>query len=165
MPRRYFETWYYHIYNRWFDKKIIFKNDIDFERFYKTIIKNLAVYENIKIISYCLIPNHFHLILDYTESTPGLNDMSKFMWNIQNWYWKYFNLKYEIKWAVFEWRFKAKLINDNDYLDKCIAYVNFNSLKHEIVDNINEYRWTSYHQIDKKKIDQFKDLFLGELEM
>jgi len=49
-------------------------------------------------------------------------------------------------------------------LSKCLAYVNFNALKHGIVDNINNYKWTSYHQINKKEIEQYKDLFLDELE-
>jgi REP element-mobilizing transposase RayT len=95
--------------------------------------------------------------------------MKKLQWSYSVW----FRVKYpledgtgtQLKLPVFEWRFKSKLITDDDYLNKCIAYVNFNPLKHEIVDNIENYKWTSYHQIDKKKIDQFKDLFLDELEM
>jgi len=67
---------------------------------------------------------------------------------------------------LFEWRFKAKLIKDEDYLSKCLAYVNFNALKHEIVDNIDNYSWTSYHQItNKEKINKYKDLILWELEI
>lgn len=42
--------------------------------------------------------------------------------------------------------------------------MNFNPLKHNIVDDINNYKWTSYHQINKEKIDKYKDLILDELE-
>jgi len=56
------------------------------------------------------------------------------------------------------------LIQDEEYLAKCIAYVNFNPLKHQIVDNIDNYKWTSYHQIEKTKIEKYKDLLLDELE-
>jgi len=161
MPRRSFEKWYYHVYNRWFEKMIIFKNKYDFERFYKLIIKYLKdeKFQEIKILSYCFLPNHFHMIVD----NPGVK-LSKFVWNIQNAYWKYYNLKYERRWPVFEWRFKAKIIDSDEYLEQCLAYVNFNALKHNIVDNIDNYKWTSYHQIDKKKIEKYKDLVLEELE-
>lgn len=161
MTKRTFENWYYHVYNRWLEKQIIFRNDSDFERFYKIVIKysNLEKYKDIKVFSYSFMPNHFHFII----STPWI-ELSCFIWDIQNSYAKYFNLKYLRKWQLFEWRFKAKLIYDENYLSKCIAYVNFNPLKHEIVSDINDYKWTSYHQIDKSKIEKYKDLILNELE-
>ena len=161
MSKRSLEAWYYHVYNRWFEKQVIFKNDYDFERFYKLVIKysNLEKYDDIKILSYSFLPNHFHFII----FNPGV-ELSSFMWNIQNAYAKYFNIKYERKWQLFEWRFKAKLINSDEYLSQCLSYVNFNAIKHNIVDNIEDYKWTSYHQIDKKKIEKYKDLELNELE-
>ena len=70
----------------------------------------------------------------------------------------------KVKWPFFEWRFKAKIIDNEDYLMKCLAYVNYNALKHGIVDNISEYKWTSYNQIDNKWIQQYKDLILDEME-
>jgi len=66
---------------------------------------------------------------------------------------------------VFEWRFKAKLIKDEQYLFQCLTYVNYNAVKHEIVKDINDYSRTSYHQIENKnKINKYKDLILDELE-
>ncbi len=70
----------------------------------------------------------------------------------------------QMRLPVFEWRFKAKIIDNEDYLEKCLAYVNFNALKHEIVDNIDNYKWTSYHQLNKVKLEKYKDLSLDELE-
>ncbi len=98
---------------------------------------------------------------------PGVvyGNISDFMWNLQNAYSKYFNIKYKRKLTLFEWRFKAKLIDNDDYLNQCLAYVNFNPLKHEIVDNIDNYKWTSYHQMNKEKLKKYKDMSLDELEM
>ena len=93
------------------------------------------------------------------------NDFSQFMWKIQNAYAKYFNIQQSQKWQLFEWRFKTKKINSQKYLKQAISYVCFNPIKHEIVKNISDYKWTSYHQIDKKKIEDYKDLILRELEM
>lgn len=170
------ENNYYHIYNRWYNKNIVFKNDADFEKFYSYIVTFLKDYESIKMVSWSFMPNHFHFIIHYKgtgslnkEPVPNhQNDVSKFMKRLQ---WSY-SIRHRVKHPLgtgtklpfFEWRFKAKLIQDEEYLAKCIAYVNFNPLKHQIVDNIDNYKWTSYHQIDKTKIEKYKDLLLEELE-
>ena len=110
------------------------------------------------------MPNHFHLIVHNLETGLTLSD---FMRKLQVSYAMYFKKNYEtgLKTPVFEWRFKAKLIKDEKYLAQCIAYVNYNPLKHAIVDNIDNYKWTSYHQIDKKKIEKYSDMILDELEI
>jgi len=155
----------YHVYNRWFEKQFLFKNDNDYQRFLNTMKKYNNIYTWIKIYSYCLLPNHFHMILSSSKS--GL-EISDFMRKLQQWYAMYFKTKLspdlKTRGQFFEWRFKAKFIKDEEYLAKCLAYVNFNPIKHEIVDNIDDYKWTSYHQIDKKKIEKYKDLILDELE-
>ena len=156
---------YYHIYNRWFDKQIIFRSDDDFERFYKTIIRYNKIYKWIKILAYCFLSNHFHIIITSNES--GI-EITNFMRKIQQSYAMYFktNLSADLKnkWPVFEWRFKSKLINTDEYLEQCLAYISFNPVKHQIVDNIDDYKWTSYHQINKKRLEKYKDYILEELE-
>jgi putative transposase len=157
----------YHIYNRWFEKQIIFRNKNDFERFMKTMIKYNKDFNWIKIYSYCFLPNHFHLIVSSNKS--GL-EISDFMRKIQQSYAMYFKLSsspdLKKRWQVFEWRFKAKFIQDEEYLERCLAYVNFNSIKHEIVKSIDDYERTSYHQLaNKDKINKYRDLVLDELEI
>ncbi len=157
------ENHYYHVYNRWFQKQTLFTNNNDFERFYKYIIKESKDNDKIKIVSWSFMPNHFHFVIHNLET--GL-DLSDFMRKIQVSYAMYFKRNNEtgLKVPVFEWRFKAKLLKDQDYLARCIAYVNFNPLKHAIVYNIDNYKRTSYHQIDKNKLEKYKDLTLDELE-
>jgi len=158
------ENNYYHVYNRWFEKQIIFKSDNDFKRFYKYIIKYQKEYKDkLSIVSYSFMPNHFHFVIQVKQTGLFLSD---FMRKIQVSYAMYFKRNFEtgLRTPVFEWRFKAKIIDNDEYLEQCLAYVNFNPLKHKIVDNIDNYKWTSYHQIDKKKIEKYKDLELDELE-
>ena len=156
----------YHIYNRWFEKQFIFRFEKDYERFIKTMKKYNDIYNWIKIYSYCLLPNHFHMIISSSKS--GL-EISDFMRKIQQSYAMYFKTTsspdLKIRGQLFEWRFKSKLIKEEEYLVKCLAYVNFNPLKHNIVDDINNYKWTSYHQINKNKIEKYKDFILDELEV
>ena len=163
MPIRTFEPGYYHIYNRWFEKMTIFKNMSDFERFYKLVLKYLSSpkYAGIKILAYSFLPNHFHCVV----STSWI-EISSFFGDLQNAYGKYFNIKYERKGQLFEWRFRARFIQDEEYVAQCLSCVNFNAVKHRIVENIDDYPWTSYHQItDKDKIEKHRDLILDELEL
>ncbi|MDD2565982.1 MAG: transposase [Candidatus Gracilibacteria bacterium] len=160
------ENTYYHIYNRGFQKQIIFKDKYDFERFYKYIIKEQKDFLNIKIVSYCFLPNHFHFIVHNIETGLSLSD---FMRKIQGSYAMYFKAKHKtetgLRMPVFEGRFKAKIIENEEYLAKCLTYVNYNAIKHNIVKNIEDYQFTSYHQLtNKEKINEYKDLILDELE-
>jgi len=161
------ENWYYHIYNRWFNKVTIFNNRLCFERFYWIIIKYLKEYEHIKMVSYSFLPNHFHFIIRNGENGTG-TQISEFMKKIQWAYCRWHRIKFPLdigtKLPFFEWRFKAKYIETDQYLEQCLAYVNFNPLKHNLVENIQDYKWTSYHQLDTHKISKYKDLILSELE-
>ncbi len=161
------ENNYYHIYNRWFDKQIIFRDKQDYQKFYTYVLKFLEEFPSIKVVSYCLLPNHFHFVLKNIET--GL-DISKFMKKVQWSYVMYYKAKNKetglvSRWPFFEWRFKAKHINTEQYLFQCLAYVNFNPLKHEIVKDIKDYPYTSYHQLkNRNKIENYKDILLEELE-
>ena len=160
---------YYHIFNRWFNKNIIFRNNSDFERFIAIIVKYNKIYDWIKILAYSILPNHFHIILITNKEN---SDISNFVWKIQQSYLMYFKTKYkdkylEIKWKTFfEWNFKIKYINSEEYLKQCISYVIYNSIHHKIVKNIEDYKWSSYHLLkNKDKINNYKDLILNELEI
>ena len=155
----------YHVYNRGFEKNHIFRYERDYGRFLKTMKKYTEIFSGIKIYSYCLLPNHFHIIL---HSSNDSSDISDFMRKLQQSYVLYYrnsHLDNVVKWPFFEWRFKAKIIDNKQYLAQCIGYVNYNPLRHGIVDSIDMYKWSSYHQIDTSKIISYKDLILSELEI
>ena len=146
----------------------IFINDSDYQHFYKLIIKNLECekFKWIKIISYCFLPNHFHFVINMTNR--GIEDpniISNFFWSIQNSYTKYFNKVYERKWQLYEWRFQANIIETEEYYHKCISYVALNPVKHNIVENIDDYKWSSYNQINKKMLEKYKNIELKVLEL
>jgi len=153
MPKRSLQDWYYHIYNRWLNKESIFLTNEDYNKFLSLISRFLRKYYVVKIISYSLLPNHFHFVL-YSFNWKCISDL---IWLIQRCYSRYFNKKYKRTWwKLFQWRFNSKIIRTDDYLKKCQSYVNFNPLKHNIVKNIEDWPYTSYHQIvnnNKKRQD------------
>jgi putative transposase len=139
---------FYHIYNRGTDKRIIFKDEKDYQRFinllyllnnkdpleYRLVTKKLNHYEifNFKrgprlvsIGAYCLMPNHFHLLIK--EETE--NGISAFMLKILTGYSMYFNKKYKRTGSLFEGPFKATHLDSDDYLKYIYSYIHLNPIK------------------------------------
>ena len=171
---------YYHIYNRGTDKRKVFLNDYDFERFLQSMdefnstkpIGSIFAYSFVKsqlrrptsklveIVCYCLNPNHFHLILE--QRVDG--GISEFMKRLSGGYTKYFNFKHKRSGVLFQGKFKAIHINSNEYLLHASSYVNLNNQVHKLSgdlfrSSLDEYIDRSRVGFCKKNIvlDQFKN--------
>ena len=132
---------FYHVYNRGVDKRNIFIDESDRNRFIKSIIafndinrveKNslskIKVFpsENpyVKIHAFCLMNNHFHLLLE-----PLIEKgVQKFMHRLSDGYSKYFNIKHERSGSLFEGRYKAKWVDNDVYLQHLLRYIHLNPL-------------------------------------
>ena len=149
---------YYHIFNRWFEKQNIFFSHSDYYRFYKTILRYAKEqFPKIDLVSYCFLPNHFHFIL--ISKAEDEFYISNFMRKIQQSYSQYYKAKHSVwKWPVFEWRFKVNPIQDEQYLEQCFVYVNFNAVKHWLVDDIKNWDYTSFHMLDDSKKNQYLNM-------
>jgi len=153
----------YHIYNRGRNKQQLFFMHRDYERFLENLHKFQKSCPNIEIFAWCLIPNHFHFLLieksrdqdqdqdTYPKDTyPKAKQISKFMQKLQQAYAAFFNAKYGesvkkgLKGPVFEGRFKAKAVEDEDYLYHLRRYIEWNAVKHEMVDKPEEWLYSSY---------------------
>ncbi len=127
---------YYHVYVRGNNKQIIFANQLDFHYFINLFERYLSnkeshnsdnyLYPNylgkIRLIAYCMMPNHFHLLV-YQVDTPYLE---KFMRSLMTSYGKYFNLKYKRTGPIFESRYKAVRIDNESYLQHISRYIHLN---------------------------------------
>lgn len=131
---------FYHVYNRGLLKKKLFKVVRDYSRFiYKLSV--LIAELPFRLHSYCLMPNHFHLLLEQVEE--GV-DVSELMNKLLGSYGKYFNTKYQGKGAVFEGRFQAKQIQTDPSLLQVSKYIHRNPLEAGLVDRLLDYPWSSY---------------------
>jgi putative transposase len=139
---------YYHLYNRGVDRRVIFLDDRDRERFLTLLFlsnstKPLEITKKsndpwsfemsitkdrgehlVSIGAWVLMPNHFHVLL--REKTEG--GVSKFMQKVLTGYSSYFNKKYHRSGALFESRFKATHTNDDVYLKYMYAYIHLNPI-------------------------------------
>jgi putative transposase len=165
---------YYHVYNRGNSKQKIFLDENDYLRFIGLLfvcnssqnfkIDNFSKKENllnfprdkeiVNIGSYCLMPNHFHiLIADIDEG-----NISRFMQKLSTAYAMYFNKKYQRSGSLFEGKFKAEHASSDKYLKYLFSYINLNPVKliepkwkeqgiksrAKVLDYLNEYSYSSY---------------------
>lgn len=135
---------YYHIYNRGNSKQTIFHDRKDYERFVKLLFisngeenfkiqfigkNNIYDCDRKKLLvgigSYCLMPNHFHLLLTQTES----GSISKFMQKLTTAYSMYYNNKYKRTGGLFEGKFKSEHVAKDRYLKYLFSYIHLNPIK------------------------------------
>jgi len=86
------------------------------------------------------MPNHFHLLLRQDSDDP----IYKFMHALHTSYSIYFNKKYNKVGHMFQGRFKQKEIDKDEYLSKVTSYIHFNPIKDGLVEELNNYKWSSY---------------------
>ncbi|MFA5830412.1 MAG: transposase [Candidatus Paceibacterota bacterium] len=135
---------YYHVYSRGVERREIFLNNGDRERFMRllylsnsmkairyTDFKNLS-YSQINrgesrtsIGAYCFMPNHFHLLLRETTESG----ISSFMGKLLTAYSMYFNKKYKRTGSLFEGTFRAEHVDNDNYLKYLFAYIHLNPIK------------------------------------
>jgi len=131
---------YYHIYNRGTEKRIIFYNKMDYEYFLflmyvcnttksielRRVGQKFERNETIVDIgAYCLMPNHFHILI--REKTEG--GISKYMHKLLTAYSMYFNKKYKRSGKLYEGTFKSIHIDNDNYLKYLYSYIHLNPAK------------------------------------
>lgn len=139
--RRLSDTKVYHVMLRGNERRNIFLDDEDRERFIDTL-RYKQEEKTFSYFAYCLMSNHVHLIVDEGEEV-----ISKIMQRINGSYAYYFNKKYQRSGHLFQDRFKSEVIEKDRYLLAAIRYVHNNPIKAGMIKNIEEYRWSSYREI------------------
>ncbi|MCX6728149.1 MAG: transposase [Candidatus Saccharibacteria bacterium] len=127
---------YYHVYARGSNKHHIFGDESDYLYFLSLFTRYLSkeksdpqsidnyqkLYDSIEVLAYCLMQNHFHLLLYQIEE----GGMSKLMHGIMTSYSRYFNHKYSRSGPLFESRYKASMITSDEYLLHISRYIHLN---------------------------------------
>ncbi len=162
--KKYIENSSYHIYNRGVDKRKIFFCNDDYQVYIKYLkqyllsknvlykelldeeagsaeiarVMNINNFSNrINLQSYCLMPNHIHLLVEQTESMV----ISKFMKSLHTRYAMYVNNKYKRVGGLFQDIYKARCIKDNRDLLNVSLYIHRNPIK--LTPRLETYKWSS----------------------
>lgn len=157
------EGHYYHVYNRGNNRAIIFHDQQDYEQFlkrFKLVLGQpsapLVMYKDKKnrvlritplpanafsILSYCLMPNHFHILIKQNTAIT----IDRLITKLCTSYAAYYNKKYEHVGHIFQDAFKAKLVDSDEYLSYLSAYIHNNPT------DISKYPYSSFFDYTNKR--------------
>ncbi len=194
--KEYVEGGVYHVYNRGVEKRDIFIDDNDYKTFLyflKTYLSNPEIlkestsqksqkgstlfktlfnpsranfYDEVELLAYCLMPNHYHLLVRQKNK----DSMLKFMKCLATNYSMYFNKRHERVGSLFQGVYKAVLVKSDEYLLHISRYIHLNPLKgfnpqedadpqedaqgdfsEQQIDQLHQYNWSSYDEyLDKR---------------
>ncbi len=155
---------YYHIYNHAVGNENLFDTEKDYIYFLVKFKK--YIFPISELLTYCLMPNHFHLIIrlkSETEIKMFLNSnptgraapvgleidkaLSQIFSNFFNTYAKHYNFWKNRTGTLFKRAFRRKEINDMEYLRKLICYIHQNPVKAEFADKCSDWKYSSYQTL------------------
>jgi len=137
----------YHVTARGNERRAIFRDDEDRHLFLATLEEAYDQY-GLRIHGFCLMPNHYHLLVE----TPRANLSRAIGW-LQTTYTIRFNRRHRRSGHLFQGRFKAHVVDAEDYARQLVCYVHLNPVrprdKNAIVpadrrDALNQWRWSSH---------------------
>jgi putative transposase len=143
MPRRstsFAQGSYYHVYNRGNNYQTIFFERESYLHFLRLAGRYL-VGENIMILAYCLMPNHYHLLVHCTG-----DKLSEAMQLLSLAYTKGINKRFNRVGSLFQGRFKAVEVDSDQYLVHLVRYIHLNPVKAGFVETALEWEFSSFSE-------------------
>ncbi|KKS63974.1 hypothetical protein A3A14_00285 [Candidatus Daviesbacteria bacterium RIFCSPLOWO2_01_FULL_43_38] len=150
---------YYHVFNRGVNKLPIFNGVADYRRFIKTLKyyqvegpkPRLSLFmpmttkldwdkKIVEVICYCLMPNHFHLLLKQVKD----GGITEFVGNLSNSYTRYYNTRHRRVGPILQGEFKSVLVESNEQLLHLSRYIHLNPLVSGFTKDLDSYQWSSY---------------------
>ena len=129
-----------HVIQRGNNRSIIFVGEEDFEFYLKKLGEASKKYQ-CDLHAYVLMTNHVHLLV-----TPHLKGgIGKLMQMLGRYYVQYFNYQYNRTGTLWEGRYKATVLDSEQYLLICSRYIELNPVRAGMVEHPAEYPWSSYH--------------------
>jgi len=127
---------FHHIVNRGVAKHKVYRCSEDKEKFLEIICKSCTVYK-VNVHDYCLMDNHYHLLIETTS-----NNLSLFMRQLNANYAIYFNKKYKRTGHLWQGRYRSWYIVKDDYLYQLFRYIEHNPIKAKMSTSVGEYSFT-----------------------
>lgn len=128
-----------HAVQRGHSREAVFYEDADY-RAYLGWLREAAERYHCAIHAYVLMANHVH-ILAAPRDSQGISRMIQY---VGRRYVPYINYHYGSSGTLWEGRYKASLVHDDDYLLTCMRYIELNPVRADMVNHPREYRWSSY---------------------
>jgi putative transposase len=129
----------FHVLDRGNNRQVIFHEEADFI-YFLNLLKRYKRELRFKLYHFCLMPNHFHMVLE----SPIEGSLPKIMMRLTVAYSWYFNRRYGGVGHVWQGRYKSSLIDKGSYFVWCGLYVELNAFRAGLVSKPEDWRWSSY---------------------
>ena len=129
----------HHVIQRGNDRQAIVRDDQDRERLLALWVEHSRAF-GVAVHAYVLMDNHFHLLLT-PDTSEGLPQM---MQAVGRAYVRYFNLRHHRTGTLWEGRYRSNLIESERYLLACMGYIDLNPVRAGLVEQAQDYRWSSH---------------------
>lgn len=132
---------YYHVMSQGINRECIFRNKLYIEK-YRNLMLEKSQDLNINILSYCIMNNHVHILIN----TSQIDCLSKYMQKLNTTYSNFYNKINKRVGYVFRDRFLSQEILSERQLFYCIRYIHYNPVKAGIVKSVSDYKYSSYNE-------------------
>lgn len=144
MPRAgrvFLEGGIYHVYNRVSRGESVFAEEEEASAFVG-LLREIKDRDGLVVFAWCLMSNHYHLAL-----RTGAIPLARSMRSLQQRVTRGFNVRRRLFGPLWQGRYRAKLVEDQRYLDGLLAYIHLNPVAAGIVDDPFQYRWSGHREI------------------
>jgi REP element-mobilizing transposase RayT len=135
VPRAHLPDGLFHITVRGVGRAAIFRGELDYADFRNHLLRVAGRYDW-TLHSYCLMPNHYHLIVEASQK-----NLSKGMHRLNGRYAQGFNERYERVGHLFQNRFKSHVIESDEHFLRALNYVRANPVAAGLCEHITEWPW------------------------
>lgn len=149
------KTTYFHVMTQGINKSYIFDKPEDI-KYYIKIMYELKEEHKLRIVAYCIMNNHTHLLIHVKKT----EELSKYMQRLNIKYAYYYNKKYNRVGYVFRDRYKSEGIYSEKQLYTCIKYIYDNPVNAGICTNPEQYPYSNYKKVSEKLIEPNKYSFI-----
>lgn len=137
-----------HVVQRGHSREPVFFKDGDYLAYCHWLIEAARRYDR-AVHTYVLMTNHVHILVTPQDKTG----VSRMMQYVGRRYVPYINYSYGTSGSIWEGRFKASLVHDEEYLLTCMRYIELNPVRASMVNAPRQYHWSSYRTNAQGKDD------------
>lgn len=131
----------FHVYNRVGRGEMVFSDEDEASAFVQQL-RVIKARDGMQIFAWCLMSNHYHIAL-----RCGAVPLSRSMKSLQQGATRRYNARHRVFGPMWQGRYRAKLVEDQRYLDGLLAYIHLNPVTAGIVDDPANYCWSGHSEI------------------
>ncbi|MBI4655474.1 MAG: transposase [Elusimicrobia bacterium] len=136
----------YHVINRGNGRQQVFHKDLDYEVFVNLMKESKSQYP-VQIFAYCLMPNHFHILLKPNKA----EELSKWMQWLMTSHVRRYHRHYKTSGHLWQGRFKSFIVQKDSYLLTVTRYIEGNPVRAGLVKSAKDWKWSSHFEKTGKK--------------